>query len=162
MSKSSHRRELNWLNWLLLGLFGCVGTLAGCDGTSIPVEQSAPFGDGEGVAVAVPEATAPDTSLPPRALSPVEQLDGYSLIADYVETLVLNSPGLQKAVSSTDDLDTCMVERGYQINQLPIYTSGDVTVTTFVPPERLLSPMLNYLVESCTGVPMSQWQRNSE
>lgn len=101
------------------------------------------------------QTAGPSTSDAVTRLKPDEE-QSYELIRDFLATMLPGNPGLQKAVSDSDVTAQCMLAAGYALNQLPPLGS-EVVVTTAVPPVTMISAMLYYLAEICTGVPKKDW-----
>lgn len=90
------------------------------------------------------------------ALPRNDLLPAYQLIVAYLSQALSANPGLRKSVTDFETVANCMLQVGYQLNG--ISTSG-ITSTTNSPPEALISPMLMYLTETCSGIPSSEWSR---
>lgn len=80
----------------------------------------------------------------------------YQMVTAFLSQTLAAAPGLRQNVDDVEALAACMVNAGYQINNLPPpgYAS---TQTTLVAPETMIAPMLTYLTETCTGIPSAEW-----
>lgn len=149
-SPSSGQRVRRCGQWAALAL---VAWLVACSSPNEP-EATPPFADGEGIQVG-----SVDSTLPSELTNVYSEVEGYALVVEYLASLLPDSPGLQRSALSPSMLAQCMVERGYQNMQIPLFAQDGATLTTLATPEQMLSPMLGYLAESCSGVPMSEWSR---
>lgn len=107
----------------------------------------------------VPETVSESTSSAKMSDMPVGvseyQMGVYDMVMQYLGQTLATSPGLREAVPDVEKLATCMVLAGYQMNNIPPVAEG--VPTTVVPPETIISPMLGYLAENCSGVKASNW-----
>jgi hypothetical protein len=111
----------------------------------------------------VPPASAtPDTSTQsiddPAVPTQIreDQMPTYTMVMQFLSQTIASSPGLREQVENVEEVALCMVSAGYQINNIPP-PDAEGAPTTVVPPETMISPMLQYLTESCTGIPASDW-----
>jgi hypothetical protein len=90
-------------------------------------------------------------------LPEIESLSGYSMIVEFLGSLLPQHQGLRERVADSSNLARCMMETGYKVLGLPLVSPTGVTVTTLTPPEQMLLPMLTYLTEVCSGIPAVEW-----
>lgn len=62
-------------------------------------------------------------------------------------------PVITTNVPTAGALADCMTAQGMSLNGL----SSDASNQTTIPVDALISPMLTFLLESCSGVPASEW-----
>ena len=97
-----------------------------------------------------------DPALPTQLRA--DQLPVYEMAMQFLSQTISVSPGLRKNVGNVENVALCMVQAGYQINNIAPPGAGG-SQSTVVPPETMIAPMLTYLTESCTGISASNWQK---
>ena len=65
-------------------------------------------------------------------------------------------PPITRSVRSPEDLANCMTAQALAAQGI----SDSNTQTMQTPVESMISPMLTYLLESCSGVPSAEWSEN--
>ena len=105
----------------------------------------------------VTDAFADSTNTTGLVSPQIETLSGYSMIVDYLGSLLSQHQGLREKVGDSSTLARCMMETGYKVLGLPLVSPTGVTVTTVAPPDQMLLPMLTYLTEVCSGMPAVEW-----
>lgn len=123
--------------------------LAACGGADDPVSDVGPQ-------TTTAPADAGGNEVPTTDPSIVDASAVYRMVLGYLSQTLAASPALRERVTSVEELASCMVNAGYQLNGLPP-PGAPSTQTTLVAPETMISPMLTYLTESCTGLPSSEW-----
>lgn len=76
-----------------------------------------------------------------------------SIILPYATQMTGLFPVVTTNVPTAGALTDCMTAQGMSLNGL----TGDTTSQTTIPVDALISPMLTFLLESCSGVPASEW-----
>jgi hypothetical protein len=125
----------------VVAMFGCSG------GSPTP---SRPFEDGQ----AISQATQPDTA---GTKSDISALPGYDTVSQFLAELLAQNQNLRDSVDNAASLAECMLTNAYQLNGIPIPGGRSQESSTSVPFELLLSPMLVYLAETCSGIPATSW-----
>ena len=131
--------------------------LAACGGTS----DGGDTNDSGSVETTTTIAVLVETSVAaaPDDAAAAAQSEVFRMVREFLSQTLAVSPALSERVPDVEQLATCMVNAGYQINGLPMPGMMNPP-TTLVPPQTMISPMLTYLVESCTGIPASEWIGN--
>jgi len=102
------------------------------------------------------ETTVTSTTDPTATYRSQSREDVHQMVSDFLSQVVPASPALSAAVSDLGELADCMVNAGYQINNIPPENLPNAP-TTLVAPSTMIAPMLSYLAEICSGVPVGQW-----
>jgi len=76
-----------------------------------------------------------------------------SIVLPYATQMAGLFPVVTTNVPSVEALAECMAAQGMSLNGI----TGEVTSETTIPIDALISPMLTFLLESCSGVPASDW-----
>ena len=74
----------------------------------------------------------------------------------YAQQMTSQFPAITANVQSLQTLVDCMTSQAMTINGI----SDSVQTQQSVPIESQVSPMLSYLLESCSGIPSSEWAAN--
>jgi len=127
--------------------------LASCGDSPSATDESIAALDGQPANLDVVATTTTVTVVASQSRDEV-----YRMAIDFLSQVVPANPGLAAAVQDLDTLATCMVNAGYQINNIPPEGATN-TPTTLVAPSTMIAPMLTYLAETCSGVPVGQWAK---
>lgn len=128
----------------------CVMALLGC-GDDTPT-STRPFEDGQSIS----QATNSDTA---DSKSDISSLPGYDTVSQFLAVLLAQNENLRDSVNDAASFAECILTNAYQLNGIPISNGNDQGASTSVPVESLLSPMLVYLAEVCSGIPASSWAK---
>lgn len=134
---------------LILGAMTC----SSCASES--TTEQAPESNESTTSTFVTEQPIADSALPSEIRE--DQLATYTMVMQFLSQTISTSSKLREEIQDVDSVAVCMVNAGYQINNIPPLGAAG-SPTTVVSPERMISPMLTYLTESCTGIPASEWQ----
>lgn len=103
---------------------------------------------------AISQATQPTTTV---TISEITDLPGYDTVSEFLSVLLPQNQKLRDAIDDPTSLAECMLTNAYALNGIPILNGRSQGSNTSVPIESLLSPMVVYLVEICSGIPASSW-----
>ena len=123
--------------------------------TSEPVSDGDSEDDTSSISAVSTDLPISDPAVPAEIRE--DQLPTYTMVMQFLSQIIATSSGLREKVQNIEPVALCMVNAGYQINNIPPPDASG-TPTTAVPPESMISPMLTYLTETCTGIPASDWQ----
>lgn len=157
----------HWSSGTATLLAPCVlmaGALFACSATSeSPNSSSQPTPGRDGTPIYSPTTTTIAVSSTLVTIGPVapptEQEEVLALIAQFLDETLPDNPGLNEAVTDRETLSQCMLVAGYQMNNLPPPGVQNAP-STLAPPVVLIGPMLSYLAQVCSGVPIQAWSGN--
>lgn len=136
------------------GLALLVGLVVSASCANTPSAQDSPLNALDGQPIFVENTGTSTTTV--AAVRSQSREDVYRMVNDFLSQVVPANPGLSAAVRDLGVLADCMVNAGYQINNIPPESLTN-TPNTLVAPSTMIAPMLSYLAETCSGVPVSQW-----
>ena len=96
-----------------------------------------------------PETTVNSASSPPST-------QVFEFVLSYVLQMSGTYPPITRSVRSPEELANCMTAQALAAQG--ISDSNSQALQT--PVESMISPMLTYLLESCSGVPSSEWSED--